>query len=297
MGPTVLAMGSFDGVHVGHRAVLKRVVEEARRGGWEAACITFDPHPRCVLDPGNCPAQITMLDERLELVASLGLAHAIVLGFTRELAALTAGEFMARLLQALQLECLVAGPDFALGRRRQGDLSWLRDDGRQRGYEVIVVDPVRLDGEEVHSSDVRRLLTGGEVEAANRLLGREFGMAGLVKPGDQIGQQIGWPTANLSVPPAKLVPGRGIYAGWADTPGGHHGAAISIGYRPTFEKADLRVEAHILEFSGDLYEQPLRLSFVARLRDEIKFANAAALSDQIAQDVAATRRLLGQRRD
>jgi riboflavin kinase/FMN adenylyltransferase len=291
-GPSALALGSFDGLHLGHRSVLEQLLAAARPRELQAVWVTLDPHPRCVLDPANCPAQITTLEERLRLVDSLGVQHAIVLEFTRALAALTAEEFMEQLLAAIDLRCLIVGYDFALGRARRGDVDWLRGHGRTHGYGVEVVEPVRFDGGEVHSSEIRRLLTLGEAEKANRLLGREFAMSGLVEPGDRIGRDIGWPTVNLAVPPTKLVPGRGIYAGWADTPAGTYQAAISVGYRPTFHKAELRVEAYLLDFAGDLYQQRLELRFVARLRDEIQFPDAASLSEQIASDVAETRRVL-----
>jgi riboflavin kinase/FMN adenylyltransferase len=297
LGPTALAVGSFDGVHRGHCAVLERLLATARDGDLAPAWITFDPHPRCVLDPVNCPAQITTLDERLSLARPLGIEHAIVLGFNKALATLTADEFMERLLDAMELRALVVGYDFALGRGRQGNVAWLREHGSRHGYTVEEVPPFRLDGEEVHSSDVRRLLTLGEVEAASRLLGRDFALAGLVEPGDRIGHEIGWPTVNLAVPPGKLVPGHGIYAGWATTPSGEHAAAISVGYRPTFDKTDLRVEAYLLDFDGDLYQQRLELRFVARLREQVKFADAKALSDQIALDVAETREILSRPRN
>jgi riboflavin kinase/FMN adenylyltransferase len=176
-------------------------------------------------------------------------------------------------------------------------VDWLRRHGRRRGYVVEEVPPFRLDGEEVHSSEVRRLLTLGDVELASRLLGRDFALAGLVEPGDRIGREIGWPTVNLAVPPGKLVPGHGIYAGWASGPEGEHQAAISVGYRPTFDKTDLRVEAYLLDFEGDLYQQRLELRFKARLRDQVKFPDARALSEQIARDVENTRHVLGGSRD
>jgi riboflavin kinase / FMN adenylyltransferase len=296
LGPTALAVGSFDGVHLGHRAVLEKLLAVAGERGLSPAWITFDPHPRCVLDPVNCPQQITTLEERLSLVRELGVEHAIVLGFTRTLAALPAEEFVRRLLDAMGLRVLVAGYDFAFGRGRTGDVAWLREHGSRHGYEVREVAPFRLEGEEVHSSDVRRLVTLGDVEAASRLLGREFALAGLVEPGDRIGHEIGWPTVNLAVPPGKLVPGHGIYAGWAEGPAGEHEAAISVGYRPTFDKTDLRVEAYLLDFDGDLYQQRLELRFVARLRDQVKFPDARALSEQIGRDVEATRAVLARSR-
>jgi riboflavin kinase / FMN adenylyltransferase len=297
LGPSAVAVGSFDGLHLGHRAVVEHLLAAAGSQDLQVAWITFDPHPRCVLDPANCPAQVTTLEERLGLVRPLGVQEAVVLEFTRSLAALTAEEFMERLLAAIDLRCLVVGYDFALGKGRRGDIDWLRVHGRDHGYRVDVVAPIRLGEAEVHSSEVRRLLTLGEVEQANRLLGREFAMSGLVEPGDRIGRDLGWPTVNLAVPPTKLVPGRGIYAGWADTPAGAYQAAISVGYRPTFHKTELRVEAYLLDFTGDLYQQRLELRFVARLRDEVQYPDGAALSAQIARDVEETRRILAPRGD
>ncbi len=286
-----LAIGSFDGLHLGHQAVLRELSGQAARRDLGRAWITFDPHPRCVLDPANCPAQITTLDERLQLVRELQVDEAIVVAFDRALAGLPAQEFMARVLAAVDLGCLVVGYDFALGRARSGDVGWLREHGRSHGYEVEVVQPIQLDGETVHSSAVRRLLTLGELEPANRMLGRQFGLSGLVEPGDRIGRQMGWPTVNLAVPPGKLVPARGIYAGWARTPLGDFRAAISVGYRPTFDKTELRVEAYLLDFEGDLYQHRVELRFAAWIREEAKFPDSQRLSSQIARDVRETRRL------
>lgn len=293
LGPTALAIGSFDGLHLGHQAVLDCLRRVAAEDGLSVAWITFDPHPRCVLDPANCPQQITTLDERVRLVEPLGVEHAIVLEFTRAMAAQAPDEFMGTMLEAMDLRRLVVGPDFALGRARAGNIGWLRGHGAEHGYRVDVVPSFQRDGEEVHSSDVRRLLTMGEVEEANRLLGREFSMDGVVMPGDHIGASVvGWPTVNLTVPPGKLVPARGIYAGRARWAAGEHQAAISIGYRPQFEKTELRVEAYVLDFTGDLYQQHLELRFVAWLRGEARFASPKALSDQIARDVLRTREIL-----
>lgn len=298
IGPAVLAVGSFDGLHLGHQEVLRRVVAGARETGSRATWITFDPHPRCVLDPANCPQQITTLEERVELARPLGFDDAIVVEFTRDLAALSAEEFMRLVLQSIEVRRLVVGFDFALGRGRAGTTSWLGEHAHEHGYELEVVPPFALEGGEVHSSDVRRLITLGEVERAGRLLGRQYSVGGLVEPGDRIGHDIGFPTVNLAVPPGKLVPGRGIYAGWArDVAAGGplYQAAISIGYRPTFGKTELRVEAYLLDFDGDLYERRVELRFVARLRDELKFSDSAELSDAIATDVADTRRVLSER--
>ena len=295
LGPAALTVGSFDGVHLGHRAVIDCLGRSAAEEGLERVLVSFDPHPRCVLDPESCPPMITTLEERLELLRRYGVDHAVVLEFNRALAALTAEDFMGRVLAAMDLRRLVVGYDFALGGGRAGNVEWLTEHGRRAGYQVEVVPAFRLDGEQVHSSQVRRLLTLGEVQAANRLLGREYTMSGLVLPGDRVGREMGWPTVNLSVAAGKLVPARGIYAGWASGAEGEHMAAISVGYRPTFTSMDLRVEAYLLDFTGDLYQHRLELRFVARLHDEIKFPDVASLSEQIARDVESTRRLLSGR--
>lgn len=299
-GPCALSIGSFDGVHRGHQTVIGSLRRAADILGGTAVLITFDPHPRCVLDPANCPPQITTLEERLEQVARLGVDEAIVVEFTRELASWPAEEFMGRVRQTMELRRLVVGYDFALGRARAGNLTWLRDQGREDGYDVTVVSPVGAgpNGDEVHSSEVRRLLTLGEVRAATLLLGRPYSLRGLVEQGDRIGRSLGFPTANLAVPPGKLVPARGIYAGWArDVGAGHpvrHRAAISIGYRPTFGKTELRVEAFLLDFEGDLYEHRLELELISRLRGEVKFANVEDLVQAMRRDVADTRRVLSE---
>lgn len=295
LGPTALTIGSFDGIHLGHQAVLARLREEAHERGLLESWITFDPHPRCVLDPANCPPQVTTLEERLEAVAALAVDHAVVVNFTRELAALEAEQFMALVLGSLDLKVLVAGPDFALGKGRRGDLEWLRAHGREHGYEVVVAEPFLHEGQEVHSSDVRRLLILGEVGEANRLLGHGFSLSGIVQPGDQVGRKLGYPTVNLAIEPGKLIPGQGIYAGWALTPAGSFEAAVSIGYRPTFGDTHLKVEAYLLDFQGDLYGKRLEIRFVSRLRDgQIRFDTPEELALQIARDVDDTRAALAE---
>ncbi|HUZ89239.1 MAG TPA: bifunctional riboflavin kinase/FAD synthetase [Candidatus Acidoferrales bacterium] len=290
LGPTALALGSFDGVHLGHQRLLAALVATARANREVPAVITFDPHPRCVLDPANCPPQITTLEEKMELIARIGIEQVMVVNFTREFAAQSPEEFMAQLDRVCQLRRLVVGPDFRFGRERSGDLAWLRE----RGRRAEVVEGMRLQGQEIHSSEVRRLVTLGEMAGAARLLGRRFALFGMVKRGDQIGRQLGFPTANLTLPPTKLIPGRGIYAGWASHPAGQAMAAISIGYRPTFGGTEMRVEAFLLDYSEDLYDRSLELRFVARLRDEEKFDSQDDLIEAIGRDVDATRELLGR---
>ncbi len=288
IGPVALAIGSFDGVHLGHRHVLDRVRAAAAREGGRAAVITFEPHPRCVLEPARCPKSLTTIDEKLELLDRVGVDEGVVVKFTPALGGLSAGEFMAGVAAAMDVRAVVCGPDFAFGRARQGNPAWLRE----HGFAVEVVEPFRLDGVELHSSEVRTLLGAGDVPAANRLLGRPFLLRGTVEHGAEVGRGLGFPTANLAVQLNKLVPARGIYAVWVSSPFGRHQGALNIGYRPTFGGDRLTIEVFLLDFDGDLYGAQLEVEFVLRLRDEEKYESATELADAIARDVAQTRRIL-----
>lgn len=287
-----LTIGSFDGLHLGHQAVIGQVARRAAELGLRRALITFEPHPRCVLDPENCPKNITTLDEKLRLLDQLGVDDAIVLLFTRDLAAQSAADFMAALLASVDVRVLVTGHDFALGRGREGDLAWLRDFSAGRGLELDVLEPQHVEGRELHSSEIRRLITLGDVDRANRLLGREFSLQGIVEHGHRIGRGLGFPTLNVSVTPNKLVPGAGVYAGRARVGAETFKAAIGVGYRPTFGGTDLTVEAYLLDYEGDLYQRRVEVAFAARLRDEVKFESPEALAEQMRRDVGDTRRLL-----
>jgi riboflavin kinase / FMN adenylyltransferase len=280
-----LTIGSFDGVHLGHLDVISHVVGTAKRLGAQPALITFEPHPRCVLDPANCPQSITTLQEKLALIEAAGIEHALVLRFDRELAALSPQEFVERLSAVMVLRAWVIGYDFAFGRGRTGNAAWLRE----HGQPVEVVPPFQLDGHDLHSSEVRRLVTAGEVDHANRLLGREYSMSGPVEAGEKVGRQLGFPTANIGVEPNKLIPALGAYAGRARAPQGDFIAALSVGYRPTFGGTQLRVEAFLLDFEGDLYQKRLELRFVRYLHPDIKFPTTDALVQQLHKDVADTR--------
>jgi riboflavin kinase/FMN adenylyltransferase len=284
-----LTIGSFDGVHRGHVDVIRHVVAAAKEHGSQPALITFEPHPRSVLDPANSPQSITTLQEKLALIEAAGIEHAIVLRFDRELASLAPQEFIDRLAKAMELRRWVIGYDFAFGRGRTGSANWLRE----HGHQVEVVPPFQIDGRELHSSEVRRLVTAGDIEEANRLLGREYAMAGPVESGDKVGRQLGFPTANIGVEPNKLIPALGAYAGRARAAEGEFVAALSVGYRPTFGGTQLRVEAFLLDFEGDLYQKRIELSFVKYLHPDIRFPSPEDLVAQLKQDVADTRRIAG----
>jgi len=241
-----------------------------------------------VLDPANCPQSITTLQEKLALLDAAGIEHAIVLRFDRELSSLSPQEFVDRLAAAMELRSWVIGYDFAFGRGRTGSAQWLRE----HGHEVKVVPPFKVDGHDLHSTEVRRLVTSGEIQHANQLLGREYSMAGPVEAGERVGRRLGFPTANIAVEPNKLIPALGAYAGRARTPDGNFIAALSVGYRPTFGGTQLRVEAFLLDFEGDLYQRKIELRFIRYLHPDIKFPTTDDLVRQLHQDVADTRRIV-----
>jgi len=284
----VLTVGSYDGVHLGHADVIHHAVDSAGELGSGSALITFEPHPRCVLDPANCPPSITTLQEKLTLIGERNIDHAIVIRFDRELASLAPQDFIAQLSRAMEIQRWVIGFDFAFGRGRTGNAEWLRG----HSHDVLVVPPFKIDGHDLHSSEIRRMIRAGDVEAANRLLGHEFSMSGPVEAGAQVGRQLGFPTANISPEPNKLVPALGAYAGRVKAPEGEFVAALSVGYRPTFGGTQLRVEAFLLDFEGDLYQQRLELQFVKYLHPDIKFPSPGDLVQQLKRDVAETRRIV-----
>jgi riboflavin kinase/FMN adenylyltransferase len=270
--PRAVAVGSFDGVHRGHLAVL----DAARASGLEPTVVTFDPHPRIAL--GNKVELLTTLERRLELLGAAGAADVLVAAFTPELQQLAPEEFAERYLRAIGAEAVVAGADFRFGVRRSGDLALLEE----IGFEVVVVP--ELPG--VSSSRIRAALAEGDVAAAAEMLGRPFELDGFVVAGDQRGGTLGYPTANLRLEPDLACPRYGIYAGL----GMGHRAAISIGTNPHYGGTERRIEPYLLDFEGDLYGERLVLELWERLRDEAVFASEDALVEQIARDVEATRR-------
>jgi riboflavin kinase/FMN adenylyltransferase len=271
--PRAVAIGSFDGVHRGHRRVLETLVDEA--GERTPTVVTFWPHPRIVL--GYEVGLLTTLERRLELLADAGVAEALVLEFTPEFAATEPDAFASELLRPLGVDTIVAGADFRFGHRRSGDLDLLE----RLGFAVRRVPSV----EGISSTAIRRLLRDGDVVGAAEVLGRPAEVEGPVVSGDARGGTLGFPTANLRLEPPLLVPANGIYAGWADG----HRAAVSIGTNPHYGGEERRIEAFLLEFEGDLYGRRLIVQLWRRLRDEQAFPSEGALVDQIARDVEATR--------
>jgi riboflavin kinase/FMN adenylyltransferase len=300
--PTYLTIGSYDGVHLGHQALIRSLVASARQEGALAGLLTFDPHPLRVLRPEIPMVRLTSIPERRDILAALGLDFMVVLPFTAETAATTAADFVADLVRHLALRALWIGPDFALGRGRQGNADRLAELGAASGFDVRVIEPYELEGGLVRSSRIRALLTeSGAVDRAARLLGRPYQVWGPVALGAKRGRTLGFPTANLQLPDDRLVPAYGVYACWAwrqdqaiagMLPG--YPAVVNIGVRPSFDNGAPSVEAFLLDFEGDLYGETLGLSFIERLRSERRFESLDALIAQIRSDAEAARQILAQ---
>jgi riboflavin kinase/FMN adenylyltransferase len=279
--PRHVAVGEFDGVHVGHREVI--------RGA--DTVLTFEPHPRAVVAPESAPKLLTPLEIKTDLVAALGVRELVVIPFDGAFASRSAQEFVEDvLLERLDARTVSVGENFRFGHRARGDAALLE---RQDDFETRVSRMVELEGEIVSSTHIRGLVTAGDVERAGRFLGAPFQMRGTVVHGDKRGRTLGYPTANLVPEPQLVVPDHGVYACRAEVMGEVHLAAVNVGVRPTFRTGrGLLVEAFLLDFDGDLYDRRLRLDFVARLRGEKRFESAEALVEQMDRDVVDTRRVV-----
>jgi riboflavin kinase/FMN adenylyltransferase len=295
MEPTVATVGMFDGVHRGHRALLDRVAGEAAARGVAAAAVTFDRHPLAVLRPGSEPPLLTTLDRKVELLGRAGMQVVLVLEFTRELSEVGAEAFADQVLfQGLAARAVVVGENFRFGHKAAGDPTLLADLGRPRGIEVVALPLQTHDGDVVSSTRVRSELASGDVAAAAASLGRAYAVEGVVVEGDHRGRPLlGIPTANLKVPAGIALPADGVYAGHLtdEEDGPARPAAVSVGTNPQFG-TDRRVEAHVLDFDGDLYGHRVSVSFAHHLRDQATFADLDELIAQIKADVDQTRRLL-----
>jgi riboflavin kinase/FMN adenylyltransferase len=290
--PVHLAIGVFDGVHLGHRALIAHLVRAAREQRAAAVAATFDPLPIQALAAGAPASALSDIRDRVRLLREAGADEVVVFRFDEAFAKLSADEFVDRVRGACDMRRIVVGPDFHFGRRAEGDCDKLRERGRRDGFTVDVVTPIEIDGKIVSSTRIRNLLLAGDVEAAARLLGRPYTLRGRVVHGAKRGRALGFPTINLALPKGRLLPRDGIYAMWAEMGEGQFKAAASLGVRPTFGGGDRVLEAYLLDFSGDVYGEEVEVSFVKRLRDEIAFASPAELSTQIARDVEQTKAAL-----
>lgn len=288
--PTVLTLGVFDGLHLGHQRIMQTVVERAKVVRAVPTAITFDPHPRVVLHPESAPPLLQTLDQRLANLEFLGIEQAIVVKFDAEFAAQPAEDFLSNIVHdRLQAREVYLGQGFAFGRDRGGNIDLLRSTGEKLGFVADEVDEVRLRGRRVSSSAIRQLLANGRINLARRMLGRPYGVEGVVIRGNRRGHTIGFPTANLK-PHNRVIPRYGVYATATLIDGIWRKSITNIGVRPTFESdADPSIESYIFDFDGDLYGAVLRVRFLHRIRDERKFSGIDELKAQIERDTTRAR--------
>lgn len=290
---TVLTVGVFDGVHLGHRRLIEQVKRRAAERGLRGGVVTLHHHPQMVLSPQSSLTYLTTLEERIALIRGLGIDLVAVLSFTPGLAGLSAREFVALLQKQLRMRGLVIGPDFALGRARQGDAAALSALGQEMGFTVEVVPPVMVEDQMVSSTAIREALVRGDLATASRLLGRSYSLSGKVTTGDERGQRLGFPTANISMNSALTLPADGVYVTRAYIDGQPHNSVTNIGVRPTFGESQRLIEVHVLDFCGDLYGRPLKIELVERLRGELRFSSVDELVAQVKRDVKRARAVLG----
>jgi riboflavin kinase/FMN adenylyltransferase len=291
-----VALGVFDGVHLGHQRVIRRMVTEARACGGLGVVVTFDRHPNAVVAPGQVPPLIYCLSQKLRALAELDVDATWVMEFDQACRQQTGQAFIRNLAQQLgSLRSICVGADFQFGYQRSGNVALLSALGKELGFTVHALEPVSFEGAPVSSTRIRQAIRAGQLETASRMLGRRYALAGRVVEGDRLGRQLGFPTANLDTN-GLVLPPNGVYAAEARYQAQTRPAVLNVGFRPTLNRPSpqLRVEAHLLDFSGELYGQELELVLVARLREERPFQSLQALRDQIAQDVAAARLLLAR---
>lgn len=296
-----VTIGVYDGVHLGHQEVIRATQDRAAALGVPTAVVTFDRHPATILRPENAPLQLTTLDQKLELLELAGVDCAFVVHFDEARAKEAAEDFVTSVLvDRLRARSVVVGEDFHFGHQRRGNVAMLAEMGLDHGFTVEGLSLLHQRNgadEPISSTAIRRALAGGDVGAAARMLGRSYELRGTVVQGDQRGRLLGFPTANIPVSTAMAVPADAVYAGWYVRPDGSRlGAAINLGRRPTFyEHADASLlEAHIIDFAGDLYGEAARVEFVQLLRSEMRFDGVDALVAQLGHDVATARQVLGQ---
>jgi riboflavin kinase/FMN adenylyltransferase len=286
-----VAIGNFDGVHLGHAEIARRLIERARSVAGPAVVFTFDPHPVRILRPQEAPPPLTWTDRKAELLGELGVDAMIAYPTDEELLRLSPDEFFGQIVRdRLGARALVEGPNFNFGRGRSGTIEVLRRLAKSADIVLDVVDPIVIDGDYVSSSRVRKLIAEGRFDEAGRMLTRPYRLRGMVRHGAARGVRIGFPTANLDAIDT-LLPGPGVYAGRAKCDATLWPAAINVGPNPTFGEQRMKVEVHIIGFQGSLYGQPLEVDFIGRLRDIQRFDNVAALKAQLEKDIAAAAKM------
>ncbi|MBF6569225.1 MAG: bifunctional riboflavin kinase/FAD synthetase [Candidatus Binataceae bacterium] len=288
----VVALGNFDGVHLGHRSILKQAIDRARDCGGTAYALTFDPLPAKLLSPQRSPSLLVTPADKLELLRTAGVDGVIVIEFTLELSRVGARDFVQRyILGKIGARAVIVGHSVSFGHQRAGNAAAMIQFGRELGFHTMVAEPVKVDGVEVSSTKIRQLIGSGDIKAAGRLLGRNHFLSGIVVRGRERGRQMGFPTANLRSE-TECIPPDGVYAIRVILADGEYPAVTNIGVRPTFNEPERTIEAHIFDFARDLYGQRIRLEFVERIRSERKFESSQALASQIAADLNRAREIL-----
>ena len=293
-GETVLTIGVFDGVHAGHRYLLEKLQQRAAEKNLLSGVVTFSPHPQAVLNPHNQLPWLSNLEDRVRAFQELGVNIVAVLTFTPKVAQLGARKFISLVKKHLRMRGIMVGPDFALGRSREGNIELLRALGREMEFSVEVILPYKINGEVVSSTLIRRVLAQGDMRKVKVLMGRYFQLGGKVITSDKRGRVLGFPTANLDIRPQQALPGNGIYATIAQVDGKQFSSATNIGIRPTFGEGEKTVETHLLNYKGDLYGKDMRLEFVRKLRDEQRFPSSEELKAQIEKDVREVEAILAK---
>ncbi|BAU23595.1 riboflavin biosynthesis protein RibF [Caldimicrobium thiodismutans] len=292
---TAITIGAFDGIHLGHRALFQETFKISELKGLVPLVVTFNPHPRKVIQPHLELKLLTTLEEKLELLEREGFSRVVVLPFTKALAEITADLFVEKyLVDYLRAKAVVIGFNFRFGRSRTGDTELLKNLGQKYGFQVTEVPPVKLEDKTISSTLIRETLKKGEVEKASKMLGRNYTLIGKVISGKGRGKKLGFPTANLLIPSEKLIPAQGVYAVWVYLDFQRFPGALNIGYNPTFDEKELSIEVHILDLNGDmdLYNQALKVEFVKFIRGEKKFSSIEELIQQISQDCQLIRKVL-----
>lgn len=290
---TLVAVGVFDGVHRGHQHLIANLTELAASRSLLSGVVTFKTHPRSVLSPNTLMPRLTTIGERRRLLLELGVDLVVPITFEAEVAALTAGEFVVLLQRQLRMRGLVVGPNFALGRAREGNVSALRELGRERGFSVDVVKPFKVDDLMASSTAVRKALRKGDMRTTSKLLGRHFSLSGRVEGGVERGHTLGYPTANIVVDPEQALPKDGVYATIGRLGTSVYKSVTNIGIRPTFDHGQRTIEVFLIDFDSDIYGETLTIDLVENLRGEARFPSAKELAAQIGRDVERAKAVLG----
>ena len=291
---TTVTLGTFDGVHIGHREILKKVIDRAEQSGEQSSVVTFDRHPSTVLKPDLSPNLLSTLDEKLSLFETIGIDITFVISFTKQIAEMNAEQFMKEyLITCLGMSHFIVGYDHGFGKERKGTSDILRELAHKYNFILEILKPVTYNGMVVNSSIIRSYLSEGKVDSASVLLGTDYSLRGYVISGHGLGRKIGIPTANIMInDPKKIIPLSGVYAGWLEFEGTKRESVLCLGSRPTFNREEEAIEVHIPEFGGNLYGKEVKVGFSQRLRDIEKFESQQALVQQIKKDIETLKQLV-----